>query len=287
MQEVSGFIAGKLADHVGTFSQVTLDGIAQRLAWDSVDVRYARETKVLGHDATFGVSFNNKPTTQDPFNTVGQWAYPYASAKLGFGPSSASLLMPDGNGRDQYNLYGNVLGLTAYAYLADSIYLEAGGYQKLQGPTLSRLGQGRASQLSMTGITPYWRLAYTKDLRGQYFSLGAIGMDSVFAPQDGGGLKDKFHDVGLDASYQFLGTRKHIVTANTAFLREQQSLAYTSAGGARLLWRRSSIASISIPPTSTATPTAQRWASSAATGTLMSRFTLTVGCTDLTRPAAI
>jgi hypothetical protein len=231
VQEASVFVAGKIGEHAGTFSQVTLDGVAQHVGWDSVDVRYARELKISGQDATVGVSLNNKPTTQDPFNTLGQWAYPYTNAALGFGPYSASQLQPDGSGFDGYKLYGNVLGLTAYALLADSIYLEAGGYQKLKGPTLSRLGQGKDSELAMTGITPYWRAAYTKDLHRQNFSIGVIGMDSVFSPSDGAGLKDRFHDIGVDASYQFLGTRKHIVTVNAAWLRERQALDYTQSQG--------------------------------------------------------
>lgn len=228
LQEVSGFIGGKLGEHVGTFTQITYSGIEQRVGWDNVDVRYARELQIGGHDAVLGVSLNNAPTVQDPFNTFGVWSFPYTASDLGFGPASSALL----SGENQlYGLGQNVLGLTAYAYLADALYLEVGGYQKLQGATLSRLGAGRDSQLDLSGISPYWRLAYTGQYKHQAYSLGLIGLDGSVRPADGGGLKDRFHDLGIDASYQFLGTRKHIGTVNASFLREQQSLDYTVAGG--------------------------------------------------------
>jgi len=228
IQEVSGFVGGKLSDHVGTFSQVTLSGIEQRVGWDNIDVRYARELKFGTTDAVLGVSLNNSPTVQDPFNTVGVWAYPYTSSDLGFGAPSNALLTGE---NALYGLGQNVLGLTGYAFIADAVYAELGGYRRLNGNTLSRLGAGRDSAAPLTGFTPYYRLAYTKDFNHQNLSLGLIGLNSSFKPADGGGAKDKFKDIGLDASYQFLGTRKHIGTVNAAYIREKQTLDYTLAEG--------------------------------------------------------
>lgn len=229
IQEVSAFLAGKLGEHVGTFSQVTYSGIEQRVGWDNVDVRYARELKLGGQDAVLGVSLNNAPTVQDPFNTFGVWSFPYTASDLGHGPASTALL----SGENQlYGLGQNVLGLTGYAFLADSLYLEVGGYRKLPGATLSRLGAGRDSELPLSGITPYWRLAYTGDFRHQNYSIGLIGLNAKLKPEDGGGSSDRFKDLGIDATYQFLGTRKHIGTINAAFLQEKQTLDYSLAAGA-------------------------------------------------------
>lgn len=228
LQEVSGFVAGKLSDHTGSFSQFTWSGIEQRLGWDNVDVRYARELKLGGQDAVLGLSLNNAPTVQDPFNTVGVWSFPYTASDLGSGPASSALL----SGENQlYGLGQNVLGLTGYAYLADALYLEVGGYRRLNGNTLSKLGAGRDSALALSGFTPYWRLAYTGDFRHQNYSIGLIGLDAKVKPGDGGGASDRFQDLGIDASYQFLGTRKHIGTVNAAWLREKQTLDYTVAMG--------------------------------------------------------
>lgn len=228
LQEASVFVAGKLSDHVGSFSQITYSGIEQRVGWDNVDVRYAREVKLGGHDAVLGLSLNNKPTVQDPFNTVGVWSFPYTSSDLGAGPASSALL----SGENQlYGLGQNVLGLTGYAYLADALYLEVGGYRRLNGNTLSKLGAGRDAAIPLSGFTPYWRLAYTGDFRHQNYSIGLIGLDAKLKPADGGGASDRFKDIGVDASYQFLGTRKHIATVNAAWLREKQTLGYTVAEG--------------------------------------------------------
>jgi hypothetical protein len=42
---------------------------------------------------------------------------------------------------------------------------------------------------------------------------------------------DKFHDIGVDASYQYLGTRRHIFTVNSRYTREDQTLYDTFGNG--------------------------------------------------------
>jgi hypothetical protein len=83
LSEASIFLAGKMTDHIGTFVQVTHDGTAHSTALDQVDVRFATTTSFQGKDATLGVSVNNNPTVQDPFNTLPVWGFPYTSSPHG------------------------------------------------------------------------------------------------------------------------------------------------------------------------------------------------------------
>jgi hypothetical protein len=38
---------------------------------------------------------------------------------------------------------------------------------------------------------------------------------------------DRYQDVGIDGSYQFLGNREHVFTANASYVWERQNLGYT------------------------------------------------------------
>jgi hypothetical protein len=75
----------------------------------------------------------------------------------------------------------------------------------------SRIGLGRDPQ--RLGGNAYWRLAWMADMKSQAFHAGLFGWNARLEPdRAAGGPRDKVNDVGIDASYQFLGTRQHIAT---------------------------------------------------------------------------
>jgi hypothetical protein len=82
LDQASLFFAGRLADHLGLFSQITYDGIAQQTAIDNVDLRGAATAKIGTHSVVYGVSINNNPGVQDPFNTLPAWGCPWIASKL-------------------------------------------------------------------------------------------------------------------------------------------------------------------------------------------------------------
>src|ERR1700732_3113152 len=45
LDSVTGYFAGRIADHIGAFAQVGYDGIARHTAWGIFDARYARDFK--------------------------------------------------------------------------------------------------------------------------------------------------------------------------------------------------------------------------------------------------
>ena len=66
----SVFLAGGIGSHFGGFAQVTYDGVGRQWSWDNLDLRAVTKGKLFGQDATFGLSVNNSPTVQDPWNTL-------------------------------------------------------------------------------------------------------------------------------------------------------------------------------------------------------------------------
>lgn len=214
LSEASIFLAGKLTDHMGSFVQVTHDGVAHSTSIDQVDLRYTGTLNVAGKDALIGVSVNNNPTVQDPFNTLPVWGFPYTSSPYA---NTVGAEFSGVGGTEQ-----KVIGVNAYALLDDSIYAELGLYNTLSPSVQSRLGLSKAEGQSFGRINnaPYWRLGYLKDMRTSAWTVGLFGFDGSIKDRQSGDLTNKFKDFGVDASYQFLGTREHVVTVNGSYIRE-------------------------------------------------------------------
>lgn len=224
LQEASLFLGGAISQHVGVFAQATYSDIDRRAALDNVDVRYATTTQWWGKDAVIGVTLNNNPTLQDPLNTLPAWGFPYIGSELG-PESAASPLLAGG-------LEHQVVGASAYALWNDRWYAEAGLYRSLSPGALSAVGiDAEAGRIS--GAAPYWRVAYMRDLHASAWSLGIVGMDARLQPDRQPGPTDRYRDLGVDASYQYLGNRHDIFNVNASWLHERQTLnAALDAGDA-------------------------------------------------------
>lgn len=225
LQEASVFLAGGLTEHLGTFIQGTYSGIERKFALDNLDIRYAQPVKLGESDAIVGVTFNNNPSVTDPFNNLPAWRFPYMSSELVPGPIASPIL--DGGLEQQ------VGGISVYGLYNDSIYAEVGGYHTFSRNFLESMNV-IASDDSLdktTGISPYWRLGYLGDLHSQAWQVGIFGFAPNLQPEGTSGSKDKYRDYGVDASYQFLGTRTHVFTVNTAYTYEKRYLDATYADG--------------------------------------------------------
>ena len=214
LDEGSIFLAGKLVGSLGAFVQTTYSGVDRVWSLDNTDIRYAHKLTLGGKDTTIGVSLNNNPTIQDPFNTLPAWGFPYASSDLAPTPAASPLI----NG----GLAGHVAGLSAYGFWNDSIYAEVGAYRTLSATTLNQIGiPDDGGVLNSPAI--YWRLGFFKDMRKQNWSAGLFGLNAEVRPDRQGGLSNKYNDIGADASYQFLGTQEHIGTVNARYTHEHQT----------------------------------------------------------------
>src|ERR1700756_1370822 len=132
VDQVSLFVATRITDHIGMFSQATYSGPDRHFSWDNTDIRYARPLKLFGTDAIVGISVNNNPSVQDLWNSTPAWGYPYITSPLVPG-ASASPIISGG-------LAQVVLGATAYTMIHDHVYLEAGGYRGLSDRWLNNVG---------------------------------------------------------------------------------------------------------------------------------------------------
>ncbi len=222
LDQASLFVAGRLTDNLGSFTQITYSGVDRNTALDNMDIRYAQRLKLDDKNLVVGVSLNNNPTVTDPFNTVPAWRFPYISSELAPG-GAASPLIVDGLGQQ-------VLGASTYALWNDMLYVELGGYQALARPVLNATG-AKADLGNTPGLITYWRMAYMNDMHKQNFHAGLFGLNSRIQPREFDGPSNKANDLGVDASYQFLGTRKHIASVYGSYIRENQTLSASFASG--------------------------------------------------------
>jgi hypothetical protein len=226
LDEASLFLAGRLTDKIGTFVQLTYDGIGKTTALDQMDLRFAHAIEWNGKDLVLGLSLNNNPGVQDPFNTLPVWGFPYTGSALGYGSAEIGALVNGG-------LEQRVLGLSGYAFWDNHLYAELGSYRTLSPTLQARLGQDRAGDPGrLGGGNAYWRLAWFDDRKRDAWSVGVFGFDASVQPDRSAGTpSNRYRDIGIDAQYQFLGTREHVATVQGSIVRERQTRDALLAGG--------------------------------------------------------
>ena len=230
LQQASVFLAGRITDHLGVFAQATYSENGGLLGWDNSDVRYTRALTLAGSPVIWGVSLNNNPTVTDTFNTAPAWQYPYTAPDLAPGAPAAPMLVG--------GLAGQVVGLTTYLQFNNGLYAEAGGYRTLSPTFLADVNADYDGRIA--GIAPYGRVAYTWNVPSGNVELGAFALHAArgLAGTDAAGNviaipgpTDKFTDLGLDVSYQFLNGGDHVVTVNALYVAERQRLDATHVAG--------------------------------------------------------
>jgi hypothetical protein len=234
-QQFSLFYAGKIAPHVGAWIQATYSNSGGTFTIDNTDVRFA-DMKILPDDRSlvYGVSLNNNPTVQDLWNSTPAFGFPYTASNAMVSPLAGTQI--DGP------LAQQVAGLTAYAFWDESVYAEVGGYRSAkQGVTNSLTGaagplDGTTSNV-ISGVSPYWRVAYEHNWGPHSIEAGAYGLDvkllpggSASAPSPLQSPYNRFKDVAEDIQYEYIGD-EHIVTAAATRIHEKMDLAGTLAAG--------------------------------------------------------
>lgn len=226
LQQLSLFLTGRLVDHVGTFAQVTYDGIAHHSAIDNVDVRVAERYSGSGLDVMYGLSLNNNPTMSDIYNSTPVWGFPFASSRVAPTPFAHTMI--------EQGLAQQVAGLSVYSLWNRTLYAELGGYRTADGVfSILRAGVDRTTAAALDGTGPYWRLALQHEWDGtQSAMVGTYGLrvKKFPDPLDPHGLTDSFRDYGFDAQYQYV-TDAHRLSGQINYIRETQTLDGTFAAG--------------------------------------------------------
>src|ERR1700682_1487289 len=102
----SGFWGGAITSNIGAFVQVTYnapgpvsglsgtpaDQFLHTWTWDNTDFRFASTANIGGLDVIYGITANNNPTVQDPWNTTPAWAFPYAGSPRAAQPPPATII---------------------------------------------------------------------------------------------------------------------------------------------------------------------------------------------------
>ena len=224
LDQASLFLAGRLAESLGIFMQVTHDGIAHSNAIDETELRYARKVNVGQHSATVGLSINNDPGMSDLFHGLPTWGFPFVSSAVAPGPASTLL---DGG------LAHYVIGPTAFALVDNQWYAALGTYQTLSTATQRRLGLDPASSPGVLHGASFGRLA-VKDSWGDHsLAAGLVMLNTGLQPDRSLPLSNHVRDTGLDATYRWQRDADHVFSLFGNFIHEaQQRTADLASGGA-------------------------------------------------------
>lgn len=235
-QQLSLFYAGKIAPHFGAMAQLTYANDSGTISIDNTDLRFA-DMLILPDDRSlvYGLSLNNNPTVQDLWNSTPAYGFPFATSNAVVTPLAATQI--DGT------LGQEVAGLSAYAFWNESVYAEAGVYRSAKQGAVNQL-TGAAGPLDGTssnvvsGVAPYWRLAYEGDWGRNSLEVGTYGAQfrllpggTPAAPEPLGGPTNDFTDVAEDFQYQFIGD-EHLVTFAGTHIHESMRLDASYAAGA-------------------------------------------------------
>lgn len=218
LQQASLFYGGQIYGNLGAFIQGTYDRASNRVFLDNTDIRYADTAHIFGLDVIYGVTANNNPTVQDPWNTTPAWGFPYISSSL------APQFSPPGTAVEGA-FAGTVAGTGFYTFWNDLLYIEFTAYQNLSKQALELLGEpDPGTTTSISGIAPYGRAALEYDIGEHSFEVGTFALYTSQVPGRiaGFGL-DQVLDIGFDAQYQYIGD-PHIITARITHINETQQL---------------------------------------------------------------
>jgi len=240
---LSVFWGGAITDHLGAFAQLTYGGppmtasigndpYVHSWTWDNTDIRYADSTSIGNFNVTYGITANNNPTVQDPWNTTPAWGFPYAVSPLGAGFGSTPII--DGG----FPAHAGSVG--AYAYVNDVLYLEASVYHTLDAKIQNDLGVDPFGAPGLLDAAPYWRVAFEPHWGSNWLEFGTFGMIADVHPWAAGpsppgtamppgvttatvSQSDKYTDIGFDTQYQYQGDNFWL-TLRGSYIHEYQKL---------------------------------------------------------------
>ncbi|HEY0197602.1 MAG TPA: cytochrome C [Rhodanobacter sp.] len=224
LTEADLYIAGRLTDQIGGYIKVEADHVGHdtyNTKLSNIDLRFvAKELKLGGKDFTLGVSVNNSPGFDDPITVL-----PSATRGVpgGQGPTGTFLNPGRPNGP-----VDRVIGATVYGLYDSSWYGEVGTYNSLPTSTQDHLGYSISGDPGKISDTGYFRFAYMKDLKRQFFSVGIVGLTTRQQLQRIGPAND-LTDLGYDLTYQFLGNRENIVQLSYVNIMEKRKYGSTFA----------------------------------------------------------
>lgn len=192
LETVSVSAGGALTDTLGGFVTLNYDGVSNRAAFGNIELRQTKNTYVKNHNVLFGLTLNNNPGFQDPWNSSALRFWPYIRSRY---EPQVPMLAVDGA------LAGRVLGLSGSAFIDDSVLLEVGAYRGLGDGLQRSLGVDRTGAAELNNTALYARVMREVPVRFGSFSIGA-SLLSAELTTPGRPVSDDFRDIGIDAMFQ-------------------------------------------------------------------------------------
>jgi hypothetical protein len=214
LQQLSLFVAGRLGDHVGMFSQVTYSDIDKHVAMDNYDIRYANTFTSGKHAGVYGISLNNNPGLSDLRHSQGAWRFPFIGSELA--PAPAAAVFSDGGLEQQ------VIGADAYVSIDSKWYASFGLYRTMSPAFLARINVDYGGRI--VGAAPYWRLSWQPGWGGGGLALGLSGLQARIAPDSSSSAVNSYNDFGVDAEYEKYVGDGDMLTFTGNFTHEHQRL---------------------------------------------------------------
>ena len=224
-QQLSLFYAGRIADNVGAYIQLTYDDQSGTVGIDNTDIRFADVATLWGHSVIYGLSLNNNPTVQDLWNTAPAWSQPFIGSPALQSPATITQI--------EGSLAQSVVGLSAYTFVDQSLFAEFGVYRSaLQGASVAY--NGNANNNVISGVAPYWRAAYEYDWGNNSWEIGTLGLytqlENPITPA-GNAINvslqnaptDRFLDAGLDMQYEYIDDDNQL-SVDARWIHEDQNL---------------------------------------------------------------
>jgi hypothetical protein len=224
-QDVSLFLAGAWATHVGSLLQVTYDAQDDHFSIDNTDVRYANKRMVSGKELIYGVTLNNNPTVEDVWNDTPAWGFPWIASDSAPTPTATPII----NGA----LGQDVAGIGGYAMYDNHLYVDGSIYRS-DHVGVSQPNPGIGSAYNIRGVAPYWRVAWNESTPTTQFEVGTYGMHMESTPFNVVGLQDGYTDYAVDFQLDQTLFRKDVFSLRGTYIGENSSLNATyNAGGAQ------------------------------------------------------
>jgi len=223
-QDVSLFVAGAWAAHVGSFVQFTYDTQADHFSWDLTDIRYANSRMLFGKNFVYGLDLNNTPGVEDLWHNTPAWGYPFIADDQAPTPAAGPVIGA---------LATDVAGFGTYGMWDDHLYFNVTGYRS-EHLGLGQPNSGEGAGINIHGLAPYWRAAWQQTWGNNYLEVGTYGLfmrstpDSVVGPsgETFGTLRDNYTDVAADFQYDRTIPRFHndILSLRGGYIHENSTL---------------------------------------------------------------
>lgn len=220
-QQLSIFFAGSFASHFGGLAQVTYTHSDDHFGMDNTDLRFANHAAIHGQDLDFGITLNNNPTVEDLWNSTPAWGFPWISTASGVGPIASPLI----NGA----LAQDVAGVGAYSMWNNHLYTDVSIYRSEHaGASTPVTGAGQPFNIS--GLAPYWRVAWQQNWGHNYLTVGSYGIYVSSIPGAVTGPRDRYADPAFDFQYSRpIGANQ--IDVHGTYVRENSNLGATFAAG--------------------------------------------------------